>query len=356
MRPIRTPKLLSIFCAIALLSLASCMSEPPIAGDDQQNRTAAWEGTEHQLKTTPGDSLIGRIAIAPNGSVLAVPGYSAGPMVGDTARRQDPYVAIFDIKTGELIRKIPGDLWPLEINKSGDLLLTQSRLELSIYDIATGSKVRTFGEDVRLATFMHDGERLLVQKLKGNEFTTIAFELYSARTGELIKSIETPARQVWQLTITPDDKHVMVKEDLCGDGYLYMWDLETGVKSPAYNVYTFSNRDAASMDGSIVSMLNWQDHKTEFRESRTGVLLSSVSRAENNYMPVDISNDHEHYAAIEFEDYTRFDVNVRRINDGALVKQVATVNDYILDMRFTPDGSILAVGLQNAGVILYRVK
>ena len=223
---------------------------------------------------------------------------------------------------------------------------------MSVYDILTG--LQLYEVDASYAQFSHDGNWLIVQRNTPQTLITHGFDVLNGGTGTVHKLIRFTASELDWHAITPDDQHLMVTENSYATGQTYLLNLETGQRSTKYTRKEHIRRFGASQNGAtVVGLARAGTDMQHFISTTTGETLSSISFDHENHVPT-VSND-----ALTFVQATgsepEYQLMIRFVHDGSLVRILDTVGSYPLNMQYSADGSRLAVGL-HLGVKLYKLR
>lgn len=209
----------------------------------------------------------------------------------------------------------------VQLSADGRYLADQG---ITIWDLTTGQPVRQIASDAAALAFSPDG-----QYLAGARATSDDITIWRISDGTIWQQLTPPPteeRSQKQLLFSPDGRWLLVGNELSSETAIEMaiWDLSTGERRYVWPVDQVDTRfqlafspDNQFVVGAIIEAY-WDEEKMRWTDS-----------------------DQTH-------------LYVWRLADGALIKKqfLGFSYDYRpLSLDFAPDGSLLAVGLQEVGMV-----
>ncbi|MDA2803785.1 WD40 repeat domain-containing serine/threonine protein kinase [Nocardiopsis suaedae] len=179
--------------------------------------TESWRVGDAMIRAPEDDYPVNGLAYSPDGSTLAT-----------TSSDRDVSVRLWDIGTGEEIRPLPGEgseSFAVEFSPDGDILATGGPQGMELWDTDTWEKRSTVGhaESVLFVVFSPDGST--VATVSGGSDSTI--RLWDTATGERIASLDHE-HATTSATFSPDGAVLATGTATGGDdGALHLWDTGT---------------------------------------------------------------------------------------------------------------------------------
>jgi WD40 repeat protein len=192
-----------------------------LAFDGEEGKVVLWDlpGAETpRLVLEPPLRETRAIAISPAGDLVAAGGKGAPDRVGSRL------VRIWSTKDGAVVRDLdePVGCDSLAFSPDGARLLIYQRWSQEdtarIWDVATGKLVRTVtfpqGKPVYAAAWSSSGDLFAVAGYAPSVW------IFSAATGEVVRTLETDGEWVTRIAFSPDDAQVAV----AGDSHVTIFD------------------------------------------------------------------------------------------------------------------------------------
>src|SRR5262249_49487086 len=138
---------------------------------------------------------------------------------------QDKALILWDVKTGNIIRRFEGHTDVVEsadFSPDGQTLLTGSDDKTVIlWDVATGKLIHQFDmpEAVYVVTFSPDTHQAFIGVGGGTGY------LLNLASGAVIQRFIGHTRSLWSGVFSPDGKHLLTAGT---DRWIGLWDIETG--------------------------------------------------------------------------------------------------------------------------------
>ena len=186
-----------------------------------------WEvSTGKSLRTAePTSSLdIYSVAFSPDGATVLSGGRLAARVdLWNVATRG--HLRTFKEPGSELSHEQAGEIRSVAFSPDGRSALSASR-EINLWDVATGSLIRTFGEGspLRSIAFSPDGRTAL-----SGGFGDDALMLWDLATGEELRTFKTSSYNALSVAFSPDGRTAL-SGGFAGDyvSSLTLWDVATG--------------------------------------------------------------------------------------------------------------------------------
>lgn len=246
--------------------------QPEDEHDGRPHAVRLWDvRTGKELRQLGGhENSVSTVTFTPDGATLAVTGYFPGVRLWDVAtgkvltplekkpevggrwvtfspdgktlvERRSRQLRFWDLKTRRLVRTVQSDSsgWRMPaFSPDGKTLVDLSRdgQEVVLIDVATGKKLEILPGHQRTVLEVvcsRDGKRAVTLS------TDNTLRLWNAETGKELRRIAEGLNQAHGLTLTPDDKTVLVvdrspkTEDKESEDRLRLWDLVNGKELPA---------------------------------------------------------------------------------------------------------------------------
>lgn len=245
--------------AVALALEAYSVDDPPVEVEQVLAEAIYAPGTRHVLAGHGGP--VGCAAYSPDGRYVLSGGGSKfsqevrGVYIFFPQESGDYDLRLWDTATGETVRTFAGHtgaVWDVALNQDGTQALSASSDHTVIlWDVASGQPVRRFEHTstVRAVDFSPDG----TQALAGDDHQLILWDLV---TGEAIHNLYAGPGlqyQVWSIDFHPTDgRYALAGHGPRGyitDGYMLLWDLETGEVARQYDMKSTPYAVTFSPDG-----------------------------------------------------------------------------------------------------------
>ena len=334
-------ELLLIETGVSLRSVAFSPDSRLIAAGEENGGLRLWDARTGTLVRALEGHIgnVDRLAFSPDGQLLASAAYS----YDEDAESGNSIVNVWRVEDGALlVREVPFSKRPLEVSAlaftpKGDQLLISSTGMLYIMDStdwhlidiiagyfdgpenATDKDIEGHTDGIMGLAFSPDGKMLTTT----SEDHTVQF--WRVSNWEWIDKIIVPDEGwVDDLFYSPDGKL------LIGGGYpVRLWDAETRqlLDSPK-----ISGEIALSADGTSLAVLG--DYQLELWRLTDAKLLHSWGGYTEGVHSLDVSPDGQVLAAGTFDGPAR----LLQVKDGSLLR---TLPDAQMDLHFSPDGQTL---------------
>jgi WD40 repeat protein/serine/threonine protein kinase len=198
-----------------------------------------WDAaTGVKKRTIPGHLA----ALSPDGSMLATTGSS--PFYWEEAEK----ISLWNFKSGKKLRDVEGEGRMMTFSPDGKLLASAgAQRGLSLYDTATGKRIRTMGTTnaVWSMAFSPDGKELL-----STGWSAIA-SVWDVASGEALHRLRVGARSLWGASFSADGRHAAVAS---GDQAIHLlnastWTLEGELQGHENEVWCVAYRP----DGTLLA-------------------------------------------------------------------------------------------------------
>lgn len=230
----------------------------------------------------------------------------------------DNSVILWDTESGEIVHRFLGhddDVWSVAFDPTGQRILSSSRdSSLILWDVGTGQIARRFINDEGPATaaiISPDGTQVLTGDINSNLI------LRDIETGEIVRRLQGHTGAVRTIVYSLDGSQALSGSN---DATLILWDMESG---------------------EIVRRLTGHtDSVTAAALSPDGLLAVSGSCAERNAAGFCI----------------RGEIIVWDVSTGEMIHRVPHHKLFINAVAFSPDGSSVLSGANDATLILWDVE
>lgn len=232
-----------------------------------------------------------------------------------------------------------------------------------LWDLSTGEMVRSLHDFETMITdlaFSPDGRLLAAASKQSDEIT-----LLDSSTQEVMYTFKTKAEFIQTITFSPDGTMLASAVNVArGDGNVELWDVQTGKSVRTLSGYLSRVYDIAfSPDGKTLAS-SGSDMMVRIWEVSTGKILymfsfDSIHAGNNIAFSPDgktlISDD----ALVAYQPLRVTPVvQIWDFTSGKIVMTLTPPDDSggVISMAFSPDGKILAAGLDYGSVQLWQMS
>ncbi len=269
-------------------------------------------------------------------------------------------VEILDAKTRKPIHEIkglPGKVNAAHFSRDGSRLITASGVTgvsglATIWDAATGKKLREFGTGHSDALF--DAEFSPDEKLVATGGYDRSVKLWSAETGDLIRSIEVHNGAIFDLAFSPDSS---ILASASGDETIKLWRVSDGLRLDTLNQPQGEQFSTAfTPDGAHV-LGSGADNRIRLWRlvSRDEPVINPVVHArfahEGDIVEMAVSRDGGWLASAS-EDGT---IKLWTLPDLTQRKLIGKQSDLVSGLAFSPEATNLAVARMDGSIEFYDV-
>ena len=279
-------------------------------------------------------------AFAPDGKTAAV-GMSAG-------------IYIWDIETGQLIRKLTGGrrgvlkVRAFAYSPDGKLIANENSIrEIHIWDAQTGKRLHILEQyaSKSLVVFSPDGKTLAAGFSRS--YNDWPINIYNPQTGEMIRSINGHTRMITAVMYSPDGSLLVSGSK---DGSIKVWDAESGaLRTMIGGGDHVVTQTAYSPDGkTLVQIVEGADYlrqkyKTQIRiwDAESGALLHAIDGPDTFTASLTFSPNGDSFA---FTVPSAHAIWVCGAREGKALLTIRDPKFGVSIVKYSPDGKILASG------------
>jgi WD40 repeat protein/serine/threonine protein kinase len=303
----------------------------------------AQTGQEEQLFLRGPDTRRTGVAFSPDGRYLASVG-------GNLSVHPDEEVQVWDARTGDLIRSLPGHVGGLRcvaFSPDGRRLASAGLDQtIKIWDAQTGDEVLTLRGHIDLISclaFSADGHQLASASVDSTVRIWDASPDPESEQGSEFRTLLGHAGGVTDVAFHPKHEHTLVSAGT--DGTVRTWDIRGGESLGTLTLPPSNERVRAaySPDGHRLAAISrggahdllavWEvDSRKQIGEYRARV---------GQFLCLAFSPDGRHVATAGYEYFMR----VREAATGVDVRSPFKVHEWpVLSVAFSPDGRHIATG------------
>jgi WD40 repeat protein len=275
---------------------------------------------------------------------------------------EDKVVRVWDMRSGELVRTLRGQIGPgpegkicaAALSPDGSLLAVGGFFdkpdglnvgEIRIFDTSSSQIVRILKGhlDVTLdLQFSPDGSTLASS---GSDYTV---RIWDIKSGELLHTLGDHQDPVYSISFSPDGTKLV---SACYDKMLRLWDVRGGRLIRRMEGHEGQVRAVSySPDGSLIASGGF-DGRVLLWNGESGALIRELARSEEGVKgPITALAFSPSGDLLAFSSYGR-GVIIRAIGSGEDVAELPERN--VMSLAISPDGGLIALG-ENSGTITVR--
>jgi WD40 repeat protein len=313
-------------------------------------------------QTTQNDGLPHGVVLLLVAAVVAPAGQPVRPQIGAVAYRPDgrmlavgtfKSVRLVDTATGKTIASLDGEaeqVRSVAFSPDGKLLAAAGGFpaqkgEVKIWDVDARKVVASISghhDCIYAVEFSPDGKTLATASYDK------LIKLWNPQTGEEIRTLKDHIDAVYDLAFTPDGKRLV---SVSADRGAKVWNPATGER-----LYTMSeatdglNTVALDSTGTLVATGGYDKTIRVYAlGEKNAVLKTSLIAHEDAILRLDFSPDGKTLMS------TAADKTLRafKVDDLSEIKSYPLQPDWVLSLRFSPDGRKFAVGRYDGSLEFY---
>jgi WD40 repeat protein len=323
------------------LVTAFSLKVPPLVAVREGQQVGLWDiKSGERLHTLTGD--IFGLAFSFDGAQLAMGAY-------------DGSVTLWDVKTGALVHTLKGHtarVDSLAFSPDG-MLLASGSLDgtTRLWEARTGNLLRTWpgiSWEVEYLSFSPDGT-LLASGVQNN-----TLRVWNVQTGASVRTLEGLPRLMRDLAFSPDWSAVATAGG--EDRNIVLWNLKTGARLGALDGYYSVSGLAVSPDGTIF-VSHSQDGQIEQWDSRTGQIARTIEENVDHVYELALTADGTTIATAQTSDWTG--PSTAQVRDVATGRRLWTLESSISlsGMALSPRGNLVAISKRySSGFEVYTVQ
>lgn len=223
---------------------------------------------------------------------------------------EDPTVRLWDVETGEEIRRLEGHtrhLWDIDVSADGSFVVSGSHdgtARLWDLNLGTGTVLADVApQAVRSVAISPDGETVLIGLAKGSSSTPdYALRLVDRESGELVRTFSGHNEVVSDVAFSPDGRTALSGGH---DKFLILWDVEMGQEIRRFVGHTGAvNQVQFSPDGRF-ALSAGLDNLIILWDIETGLMLRRCTGHVGGVMGIAFAPDGHTFLSVALDDTVR---------------------------------------------------
>ena len=360
-----------------------------VAPDGSQVVTASWDQTCRLWR--PDGELVSSFRVHGNDGIRAAVFSPDAAMVASAS--WDQTVKLWEPSTGDVVQTLEGHVGRVEcviFSNDGSLLASGGQDQtVRVWDVRSGNEVliaRGHEKQITAVLFINDDTELVTTSEDGtvriwnleaiekesdlgehanswvsslaisrdNRFCVTGSGDHTLKIWDLSNRTEKAALNdghrggVWSVACSPDGRHIMSS---AADAQLISWDLHTGAMIDAFEVGSSNDhfRIAYAPGGSLVALAAVNGRMAEIRRVEDGALVRQLVGHGERLMDLGISPDGTRLATASYDKSVR----VWEMATGRELMKLQAHQDRVNSVEFSPDGRFLVSGSADQAAIVY---
>jgi WD40 repeat protein len=314
-----------------------------LAGGGPDDHTLLWDArTGKLIRSFKGYALgISALAFSPDGSLLV----SGGGRRGDPYHCNDTAVRLWDVSTGKLRWKFPGDghsVYSVGFMPGGKTVFAGASM-IRLWDVATGKRLYA-------RPGHEDGIAGAVFSRNRNELVTLGYDrtarLWNVESGKQLRCVSSPPMDGWPIALSPTGDRAAGELDALGP--LAVWDTATGKvlrelkRPPGRSVHTLAF--SASGEQLAVRFRDTPIHVWDLANGRLRTKLPGLDSPSSEILA--FSPGGTYLGNVGSISWDKAVVQLYDLRTGKILHQLNSSLS-ISCLAFSPDGATLVLGNEN---------